>query len=682
MQKWVSACVMTLVLVAGTVRAQQTSSPSPAPPATAALSGVVVDGVTRQPLGGVIVELRAPSNGAQLARLTRQVSDERGRFVFGELAAGTGYTLQATKPGYVNGVHGQSVMFGPAGRITLAAGEWFPNANITLWKPGAISGRVVDETNEPIVGAYVRALARVMIAGTPQLLAGLTTTTNDRGEYRLSGLAPGQYIIVVPSPSATVPTDAPQGVVGAAAPPTRLDVLTLLPGAPRTNALLDPVAGHRLVVGNYATPTPAADGRARVYAMAFHPGVPTVDAAPVITLALGQERSGVDIALQPTPAVNVTGRVLGSPDALKGLVLRLVPTGMEGLANGAEAATSLVTADGSFAFLHVAAGDYIIDAPATTLEFTLESGTTTQPLPHPPGLRWTGSQSGVLQSGPPGSGFMRQSGPRSDVVYARTPISVGQQDMSNVTVSLIPSVTMSGRLEYEGTTKMTVEQTPVGGIAVVGPPRTTPTVTDTTIPRPSTQPAIVAEPAFGLATLGMPRADRPGADDPQDVVTIRGMRSGAYVFRVASGADRFTLRSVTVDGVDYTRKPFDTSTLTDRSELVITLTDKIIEVRGSVTDDTGPATDAAVLAFPVERNEWRGYGLTPQRLKSAPLVGTSTFSLNGLQAGDYFLIAVPSTQIHAWQDPAFLEKAAAVATRVSLSWGESRQVDLRVVRVP
>jgi hypothetical protein len=83
----------------------------------------------------------------------------------------------------------------------------------------------------------------------------------------------------------------------------------------------------------------------------------------------------------------------------------------------------------------------------------------------------------------------------------------------------------------------------------------------------------------------------------------------------------------------------------------------------------------------VEQNEWRGYGLTPQRLKSVPLAGSSTFSLTGLPAGDYFLIAVPSTDIQAWQDPAYLEKAAALAQRVSLAWGESRQVSLRVVRV-
>lgn len=679
MRQGMSAGLLALMLLAGTLNAQQ-SSPPPAPPGTAAISGVVVDGVSRQPLAGAIVELRAPSTGAMLARLTRQVTDDRGRFLFNDLSAGAGYTLQATRPGYVNGQYGQPVMFGPSGRVTLAEGQWFPSANITLWKPGAISGRVVDETNEPVVGAYVRALARVMIGGAPQLITGITTKTDDRGDYRLSGMAPGQYVVVVPSPSATVPSDAPQSVVGAPQAPFRMDGITSIPAPPRTNALLDPVGGYRAVVGNYATPTPAADGRARVYGMAFHPGVATVDAASIITLALGEERAGVDIALQPTPAVNVMGRVVGSPDVINGLVLRLAPTGMEGLSHGAEAATSLVRPDGAFAFLHVAAGDYVIDAPATTLEFTVESSTLSETLPHPPGLRWTGFQSGTVASGPPGTGYVRQSGVRTDVVYARTPITVGNSDMSNVLVSLIPSMTMHGRIEYEGTTKATVEQTPVGGIAAGGATRTT--VTETTTPRPSTQPSIVAEPAFGNPTLGLPRADRPSANAPQDVVSIPGLRAGAYVLRVASGADRFIVRSVTVDGVDYTRKPIDTTVLTDRSELVITLTDKLIELHGTVSDDTGPAADAAVLAFPVERNEWRGYGLTPQRLKSVPLAGSPGFSLTGLPAGDYFVIAIPSAQMQAWQDPAFLEKAAAAATRVTLAWGEARSVDLRVVRVP
>ena len=664
------------LLCAGGVGAQQVAPPAQPVTTTAAISGVVRDAVTGTPLAGVVVEMRAPSTGAPLARLVRHVTDARGRFVFRDLAAGEGYTVQGSKPGYANGAYGQSVMFGPSGRINLKDGDHFASAHLTLWTPGAISGRVIDEANEPVVGVYVRALSRVVIAGAPQLLAGPAVKTDDRGDYRIAGLAPGQYVIYVPSPSASVAADAPPGTLGAAAPPARINMFSM-PGPSRTDAVLDAVDGHHVVVGNYVTPPPAADGRPRTYGLTFHPSVATVDASPSLPVGIGQERSGVDVALRPVRAVNVFGRAVGSPEALKGLLLRLVPVGMEGLSNGAEAASSFVQADGSFAFLNVAAGEYLIDAPSTTLEFTLATAGASESLPAPPGLRWASMSSNTLSAGPPGSNMVRQTGSRSDGWWTRTPISIGDASMRNVAVELLPAITLHGRIEYEGTTKTTVEQTPIMG-AGGGPTQTSTTVTT---PRPGTMPTIVAEPAYGLATLGLPRAERPPADEPQDRPVITGMRAGEYVIRLGGGADRYIVRSITVDGVDYTRKPIDATTLKPDSRFVLTLTDKLIRLRGSVSDERGPATDGVVLAFPVERTEWRGYGLTPTRLKASSLAGISTFDMNGLPAGDYFVVAMASTDLHAWQDPAFLEKASVVATRVTLEWGQERLLDLRLVRV-
>lgn len=673
------ASAVAIVMWTVGVWAQQAPAPALT---TAAISGVVKDGATGQPLTGVVLELRAPSTGAPLARITRQITDERGRYVFRDLAAGRGYVVTAVRPGYIDGGFGQSAAFGPTGGLELSDGEWFASAHITLWKPAAISGRVVDEANEPVVGAYVRALARVTIAGAPQLLAGPATQTDDRGEYRIAGLGAGHYVIMVPSPSATVPGDAPMGVLGAPAPPLQVDPITRMSTAPRTNALLDPVNGHRVVTGNHLTPPPRSDAGARVYTMAFHPGVATVEAAPSVTVALGEERSGVDVALRPVSAVNVFGRVSAPPEGLKGLLLRLVPVGLEGMGNGAEAATSLVAGDGTFAFLMVAPGDYVIDAPSSTLEFTIASAGPSVALPQAPGLRLGSSQSASMNTGPPGAGYVRRSGPRSEAFFTRTPVSVGDRDVRDFVVTLEETITLTGRIEYEGSTKVTVEQTPVVTMGASGRTPTNTTVTEVTTPRPSTQPTIVAEPAFGLATLGIARAERPSQDDPQDRITLPGLRSGAYVFRVTTGAARYIVKSITVDGVDCTRKPLDTTTLTARSELVITLTDKLIEFRGTVSEGTGPAAEGAVLVFPAERAEWRGYGLTPQRLKAAPLAGSGAFVATGLPAGDYLAVAVPNAHMSGWQDPAFLEKMAALATPVTLSWGETRLLDLRMVRVP
>jgi len=52
-----------------------------------------------------------------------------------------------------------------------------------------------------------------------------------------------------------------------------------------------------------------------------------------------------------------------------------------------------------------------------------------------------------------------------------------------------------------------------------------------------------------------------------------------------------------------------------------------------------------------------------------------------LPAGDYFIVAVDPSLVTAWQDPKFLERAAAVAIRVSLAWDESKALDLSKVRI-
>jgi hypothetical protein len=646
------------------------------PPSTAAISGTVTDGVTGRPVGAVIVALRAPSTGAPLARIVRVVTDEQGRFVLRDLPAGEGYTVVTTRLGYVDGAYGQQTMFGASGRINLKDGEWFPRANIVMWRPGAISGTLRDEANEPVVGAYVRVLARHVFGGQPQLLAGPTARTDDRGEYRIAGLGPGQYVVHVPSIQSSVPVDAPAGLMGANGDAVRGQGALSFSLPPRTDAVLDPLGSSQQVIGNFVTPPPPTRGRANAYAMTFYPGVDKADLASPVDLALGEERTGIDLTIRPVSSVSVSGTVAGPNEAMAGLVLRLVPVALEGLSDGAEAATVLVGADRTFTFFNVPAGDYVVDAPGTSLELTYTGGVEGRMLPQSPGLRWSGFQSGSLESGPPGTGYIRKSGSRNDRFWTRTAVSVGEADINNLIVTMTPSFVLKGSLVYEGTTRTTVESTPVTMVAGGGSrPGTTTTTTEVT-PRPSTQPTIELEPAAGNPGLGIPRSDRPEDGDPQDNFTIAGLKPGEYVLRMAQGASKFTVKSITIDGVDYTTKPIDSSILGPKTEAVVTLTDKLTSVRGSVHDSRGPVTNAAVLVFPAERNMWKGYGLRPARLRAAPLSGSSSFVIDGLPAGEYLAIAVPAQQVSAWQDTKFLERAAALATRFTLQWGESRSLDL------
>jgi hypothetical protein len=645
------------------------------PLATAAISGTVSDGVTGRPLAAVVVQLRAPSTGAPLARILRAVTDEQGRFVIRDLPAGDGYSITTSRLGYVDGAYGQQTMFGAAGKITLKDNEWFPRANIVMWRPGAISGTLRDEANEPVVGAYVRVLARHIVGGQPQLLAGPVARTDDRGEYRIAGLGPGQYVVHVPSIQTSVPIDAPPGLLGVGGDEARTQNALSFLVPPRTDAVLDPVGASRQVIGNFMTPPPPGRGRAMAYAMTFYPGVETADLAASIDLSLGEERAGIDLTIRPVPSVSVSGTAAGPEEAMKGLVLRLVPVSLEGLSDGAEAATVLVGPDRTFTFMNVPAGEYVIDAPGSTLELTYTGGVDGRLMPQSPGLRWGGFQSATLDSGPPGTGYTRKSGSRSDRFWARTRVSVGETDIPNLVVTINPSFVLKGWLIYEGTTRTTLETTPIA-TATGGAVSPTTTAVTTTTPKPVTQPFIELEPAGGNPGLGIARSIRPDESESQDWFVVEGLKPGEYVFRLTVGASRFTVKSIMIDGVDYTTKPIDASLLGPKSEAQVTLTDKLITLRGSVHDARGPVTSGAVFVFPADPALWKAYGFRPQRLRSAPLSGSSSFVIENLPAGDYMVIALPAGELSAWQDPRFLARAASAATRLTLQWGDERSLDL------
>src|SRR5205823_9211524 len=86
-----------------------------------------------------------------------------------------------------------------------AEGQWLRDVRIVMLSPAAISGSVIDDQGLPIVGAFVRVLARISIAGRSRIASGRVARTDDRGVYRISGIEPGDYYIQVPSVQAAFP---------------------------------------------------------------------------------------------------------------------------------------------------------------------------------------------------------------------------------------------------------------------------------------------------------------------------------------------------------------------------------------------------------------------------------------------------------------------------------------------
>jgi hypothetical protein len=412
------------------------------------------------------------------------------------------------------------------------------------------------------------------------------------------------------------------------------------------------IGGHRLVVGRFAVPSPSADGRARAYPPLFYPAATPLRDAMAVELDFGVDRSGLDFRLEPVAASSIRGTVQGPEDIVSQLTLRLIPAGSEELGLGVEAATALVASDGAFMFLNVPAGDYVIDARGTIAEYEFNAGSARYSLPTPPGARSTGGSAMSLRSGTPGTG-MTTMGFGSDKFWARVPIAVGGRDIADVAVPLRQAVTLRGHYIFEGTA-----------------------------PQPGSMPAFIrAEPAAGQASLGQPR-NRISPREQTTTFIIDGLMPGEYVLRFGSLGTVWAVKSIVAEGRDYTYTAFDASRGRDFTDVAVTLTDRIARIDGTVTGAAGaPAPAATVIAFPVEREQWSNYGLTPLRIATAPVTNARTFQIMPLPAGDYYLIAVADDHAMAWQDPAFLQNAAALASRVELAWGQTITTSLRLADI-
>src|SRR3954471_17593480 len=315
------------------------------------VAGQVVDAATGRPLNGVVVSLRPQPQ--------RILTAADGRFAFTDLPAGS-YTVVATRRGYVEGASGRRRPGGTTQPVTLSPEERSADIPVPMWKTAVITGAVTDETGDPIVGAQLRALARSTVAGQSRFTAtGAPVFTDDRGVYRFSDLAPGEYLVatIAPRPAMTrsvyrtIATDPRGGNVRSAAipdPAKALQIGSVLYGLGR---------------GAVTPPPPRAD-RVRMYPPTFYPSSPTPADAAIVVARSGAERAGVDVKLEPANTVRVAGTLIGPLGAAATTTVQLVPGGFEMLTVD-DGALSAVTDDfGQFVFPAVPEGEYTLRASA------------------------------------------------------------------------------------------------------------------------------------------------------------------------------------------------------------------------------------------------------------------------------------------------------------------------------
>jgi len=591
--------------------------------ATGAISGAVTDALTGRPVADAIVSL-APE-GVRAIDARRQLTDGQGRFVFTELAADRGYALTVARAGYFDGAFGRIEAPSPhLTPIALADGQWFDIAQVRLWRPASISGTVLDEGGQPVAGVFVRLLSQRTIGGRSTFVGGPFGLTDDGGRYRLSHLPPGRYSVMVPSSVSSI------RVAGSAAPA----------------GLSVGRAGH------YPMPPSFDRGRARAYPVTFHGGATTASSAATIDLEPGAARSGVDVVLQAVAAVRVSGTVQAPPVALTNLVLRLLPGGLEELGLGSECATALVGADGRFTFLQVPAGEYVLDAPLSVNGYRMQGpeGDFSYGVrpPRPPGMPAGGSITGPVAA-PFGTMLERIRMPGA-IWFARVPIAVEANRSEDVTVvvPLSRAASMRGRIVVEADPNSDVQSAPAS--------------------------VLTLETATGSARHGSMITTRV-AGMSGDEFAFDGILPGRYVLRTSSST--WSLRSVTIAGRDHDDMPVEFSAGQSITDVVVTVTNAVQTVFGTVRAASNVSSSgAAVIVFPVAREQWTGYGLAPRRIRSVRTSTTGTYTVSGLPAGDYFIVAVAPAHSDAWLDPDFLDRASRTATRVTIAWSGQRRIDL------
>ena len=126
------------------------------------------------------------------------IADANGRFTFRDLTAGR-YRVFAERQGFLRGEHGRRVASGNGTPVWMVEGQP-TRITIPMIATGVITGRVLDN-GRPMRNVIVRALRASFFDGQRSLASADTTTTDDLGEYRLFGLAPGNYYVSAVPPA-------------------------------------------------------------------------------------------------------------------------------------------------------------------------------------------------------------------------------------------------------------------------------------------------------------------------------------------------------------------------------------------------------------------------------------------------------------------------------------------------
>ena len=640
------------------------------PTGTAMIIGQVLTGDAGTPVRRARVNLSGQELRGQKAAMT----DDEGRFVFTLLPAGR-YTVNATKTGYVTMAYGAKAPGRAGTPIQLADGQKLETKAMSLPKGGVVTGTVLDEHGEPAPGTTVRAMRQVIRTGEKRLESAGTDTTDDRGQYRIYGLLPGQFVVYAQPRN--------QGLGGlqtsiAAEIESAVQQMAQMLGGPGQAGRGGGQAGRAENLGDRLAQLGAGRGQALEqlqqqlnpegqqavsYAPVFYPGSTSPSNASRVEIVAGQERFGVDFQLQLTQTSQVDGVVLSPEDAQpNGTQITLVPKdSLPGLPGNTQ--TTRAGQNGQFTFRNVIPGQYSVVA----------RGQVRAPVV-------AGAETEVAAGGRGGRGGGRgPGGAPPEVLWALADLTVDGRDQTGVSLQLQRGMTISGRIAFDGQGAPPADLTRARvNLVTVG----TQDVDFGGIPA-------AAVDANGRFTMtGVPpgryslRANIPGGGGGQGLGGGPGGGRGAQLGAQQTGAApggttvAWTLASSMASGRDSLDFPLVIGPGTNVTDVVITFADKSTELTGTLQDAAGTATsDYSIIVFPSDQQYWQPQS---RRIQSVRPGTDGKFTVRNLPPGVYSIVAVTDVEPGEWYDPEFLSQLSSAAMRVTLSAGEKKTQDIRI----
>jgi protocatechuate 3,4-dioxygenase beta subunit len=317
--------LLLALIIAAPATAQVVGVPPPPPPpprppgmdakmatGTASIKGRVVAADTGRPLRRAAIRVSASELGGTGKTAT---TDPDGLYEIDELPAGR-YTINVTRGGYLPMQHGQR-RFGEGGApLQIADGEAHDRVDFTLARASSISGRVTDESGQPLAGASLRAMQLQYFEGQrqPVPVGGFGSASDETGEFRISGVPPGDVYVMASSRETWVDDKDPAITYG--------------------------------------------------FSPSYYPGTTMLGEAQRVRVGVGQDVASIEFALVPARAATLSGVVLGLDGTPAGGGSIMVQQDVRGPTSMSMSmiGSTRVNADGSWRLERILPGEYTLRA--------------------------------------------------------------------------------------------------------------------------------------------------------------------------------------------------------------------------------------------------------------------------------------------------------------------------------